>query len=310
MVSIKGGILEVLSLTFQARTTEVENLKQEDTYCEAPGNKATIVTAEAFQLSSVGGGVFGLPAVILFGAKVKALIESELGMNSSQAAQFAERAMELFSNKRLAALPEIAQKLEISGIGVRWNSVLHRDRSKLLAAWIAPFVSGNVLDMLCGDGSVGNQLAVIGNSVTLTERQESYDFEHGRHELPFLSFDFLTQSSLPTYDTVLLSTVLHHEVDPETLLSLAVRCARRRIIIVENCLENAYPSDFQLLMDVFFNHCLNQTALHSPGQHRDVEEWSSLASMYGNVYAIDRREDIPGIPLSHHLIVVDLENAS
>lgn len=301
--------MEALSPTnFQPTETEVKESQTEEPNCKTSSHKTERATVESGRLFYSDERLFNSLVVSQFGARVFALIQSDLGMTSSQAEQFVVKAMGAFLQKRFAALVEIARELEINGIGDKWNAVLFRERSECIASWIAPFVFGNMLDMLCGDGSVGSQLALIGKHVTLTEREESYNFDHSKHELPFLTVDTLTKSStLPCFETVLLSTVLHHESNPELLLSLAAKIARRRIIIVENCLENSNPTDFQLVMDIFFNHCLNQTSLYSPGHHRSAEDWVSLVSLYGNVCSIDRRENIPGIPLSHHLIVIDVE---
>lgn len=225
----------------------------------------------------------------------------DLGMTRAAAASFSEEAHELLSRhgdfSRLSAL------LESSGIRDRWNKACARRRANELAAWIAPHVRGQILDLLCGDGRVGENLAERGCHVLLVERPDVYDVDHSVHSAPFQLFD--EGKPLPAVDTVLLSTVLHHEPDADRLLQLAARSARRRLILVENCLDSEHPAEFQEFMDLFFNHCLNHTALDSPMNHRTAEQWVQACAFYGVPVAVERKERLPGIPLSHHLIVIE-----
>jgi hypothetical protein len=59
-------------------------------------------------------------------------------------------------------------------------------------------------------------------------------------------------------------------------------------------------------MDLFFNRCLNRTALPAPGQHRSTEEWLAMGRRVGEARALDRSCAVPGIPLAHTLIIVEL----
>jgi hypothetical protein len=185
--------------------------------------------------------------------------------------------------------------------------VLREARSTFLADWIAPHIKGDLLDLLCGEGLVGEHLARHHIDVSLTERSDAYQCCRDEYSTPFYPFEtFVELTPRPQYDTVLLCTVLHHEPDAEMLLELSARLARRRLVIVENCLEYECPADYHLLVDIFFNECLNNIAIDCPATHRKPEEWLSLLSKYGKVQLLERRESAPGIPLSHHLMVVDL----
>lgn len=195
-----------------------------------------------------------------------------------------------------------------------WGDALAIDRAKVLANWIAPHVTGeSVLDLLCGDGAVGNQLGkACSANVHLVERQ----FQRGvmnrdwiRDIEDFETF-ITTHESSVKHDTILLCTVLHHETDPVQLLELAAQRAARRILIVENCIEEVYEADYHLLVDAIFNCSLYRTQLPIPGQHRTAHEWRELCEKHGRVSQIHHTTKVPGIPLGHTLMVVDLEDCS
>ncbi|MEI6430490.1 MAG: hypothetical protein WCO45_19210 [Pseudanabaena sp. ELA607] len=219
--------------------------------------------------------------------------------------QYAEN---LLLTEQADSLPKIAQVLEQQGIRVKWNQVLWFKRSEFLAQWLAPHIVGELLDLLCGHGEVGKSLTKLRINVTLTERDGIYpeDWKLPAN-LPYIPLSALT--TFPPsrqFDTVLLCTVLHHEINSQALLALAERLATKRIIIVENCLEQNFPADYQLLMDILFNNSLNLTNLESPAVHQTVEEWLAATSTFGKVIHLERRASVPGVPLSHHLIVIEV----
>ncbi|HKP05008.1 MAG TPA: hypothetical protein VJU77_16775 [Chthoniobacterales bacterium] len=244
---------------------------------------------------------FPISALKRFGEHLVEIAHRDLGMTRDTAASFSQDAHQLLSRDgdftRLSAL------LASSGIRDRWNKACAKYRATELAKWIAPHVRGRLMDLLSGDGRIGENLASNGADVLLVERPDVYDVDHSSHSAPFRLFD--EDKPLPMVDTVLLSTVLHHEPDADGLLQLAAKSARRRLILVENCLESEHPSEFQEFMDLFFNHCLNHTGLDSPMNHRTEEQWIQTCAFYGVPVAVDRKERLPGIPLSHHLIVIE-----
>jgi hypothetical protein len=225
----------------------------------------------------------------------------ELGMIRSDSENFANEAHDMLSQDR--DFSRLSSFLESTGIRQRWNEACAKYRATELAKWITPHIRGRLMDLLSGDGRIGENLASNGADVLLVERPDVYDVDHGSHSTPFQLLD--ESKTLPVVDTVLLSTVLHHELDADGLLQLASKSARRRLILVENCLESEHPSEFQEFMDLFFNHCLNHTALDSPMNHRTAEQWVEACAFYGIPVAVDRKERLPGIPLSHHLIVIE-----
>jgi 2-polyprenyl-3-methyl-5-hydroxy-6-metoxy-1,4-benzoquinol methylase len=144
--------------------------------------------------------------------------------------------------------------LDQSKIRQEWNQVLSENRSQMLANWLRPHITGNVLDVLCGDGMVGNQLAKLGFNVTLSERYFDYDFDRRTHHLSFFPYEELGEiKEVITFDTVLISAMLHHEVDNVDIIELVKAFKSKRIIIIENPLEKQFNHHFHILWDLFFN---------------------------------------------------------
>lgn len=250
---------------------------------------------------------FATSAIERFCTKVSTLLQQDLNKNISFATTFSQYAKQVLLKEKALALLEIASALETSGVREQWNAVLRATRSEVIAEWVAPYFVGSLLDLLCGEGRVGKCIAESGIDVTLAEREGAYSHVKQQRQLPYFPLNKLVKT-LPTlkFDCVLLCTVLHHEFDPEAMLSLGVQFARKRLILIENCLEPENPNDYQILVDIFFNHCLNQTTLDSPASHKSLHDWVECAARYGDIIKTDRKETIPGIPLSHNLIVVDL----
>lgn len=226
-----------------------------------------------------------------FRERVGNLLREDLEIAEAIADAFTRRAIRSFVERGDADLAAVAADLHRTGIGARWNAELGAARSAVLARWIAPHIEGSVLDLLCGTGGIGDALRARGVAVTLSERQAGHVADHMQHRSPFCPMEQLErQHSGPRYGTVLLCTVLHHEEDAEGLLALGARLARRRLIVVENCMESQYPAEYQLLMDVFFNRCLNPNALPSPGHHRSAADWARAASAFGDLLLVARKQ--------------------
>ncbi len=236
------------------------------------------------------------------------VLSRDLGIDDRESMELATEFSRLLREGREDAMPAIARRLRESGIGSRWNQVLSQERPAALTSWLLPHCKGTVLDLLCGDGRVGEYLSMRGVQVTLAERLDSYSLDR-KHAIPFIDFDGLesAENFLPAFSTVLLCTVLHHEVAPEGLLRLASTLCLTRLIIVENCLDRYCPVDCQLLMDLFFSRCLNSFSLPSEGNHATFSHWFSRLLPYGSMRLHEKRRSLPGIPLTHDLIVIDIE---
>ena len=229
-----------------------------------------------------------------------------LGIDVNLAAAMALGATQLLAARGLAAASDLHQKLEAQGVRRGWNAALGDARAAFLAAAVAPHVVGSVVDVLCGDGEMARRLAAVrGRPVAVTERHADYPGLRRAHP-EIRNFCGRRGPGSARFDTALLVTVLHHEDDPEALLAHAVKLARRRVIVVENCIETRYPADFQQLMDVFFNQILNTTCLRSPGRHRRASHWCQLLRRYGAVAPPLALGHAPGVPLGHTLMVVEV----
>ena len=234
------------------------------------------------------------------------VLTCDLQLGSPDSSRLAAEFFQVLRDYREDALPFISRRLRETGIRARWNQILSRERPAVLTSWLLPHCKGPVLDLLCGDGRVGECLTTNGSQVTLAERSDSYSLVRN-HDIPFIDFDTLTATDGLSFSTVLLCTVLHHEIVPEDLLRFASRLCLTRLIVVENCIDNRFRANHQLLFDIFFSRCLNSFALPTAGNHCTFSHWLSLLSRYGRLRIHERRESLPGIPLPHDLIVIDLE---
>lgn len=238
-----------------------------------------------------------------------ALCES-LGFTAAESSNLAGDLLDFLNPSSPEMLDKVGEFFAISGIQTQWRSALMKARADWLAGWIAPEIRGTtVLDLLCGDGAVGVQVSKAAQtSIHLVERQS----QRGTVTRPWLNnieefSRFAIAKTRARFDTVLLCTVLHHEQDAERTLELAARSASERVVIVENCLEERYCADYHLLIDMLFNCSLYRTQLASPGEHRTSAEWCNLCSNFGTPRIVDRSIEVPGIPLAHTLIVVDMK---
>lgn len=107
-------------------------------------------------------------------------------------------------------------------------------RVRVLAKAIAPLVppGSRVLDIGCGDGTLGALVAQQCENVTL----EGYDIATRRQTvIPVHEFDGRRiPAEASSADIVLFVDVLHHTTDPMILLREAARVARRAIIIKDH----------------------------------------------------------------------------
>jgi hypothetical protein len=257
---------------------------------------------------AVGDGVspepFSRRSIQLFQRSLARVLMADLGCGAVFAEQFSREAGRDLDAHQEGAFPGLSERLVASGLREAWNRVLSEKRSAALGRWVAGHVEGTVLDLLCGDGRVGEWLSQQGMPVVLCEREAAYEVDREVHQAPFLPFEKLDAQFRA--DTVLVSTVLHHEPEPEPLMRLAAALGRARLVIVENGLEDQAPDDFQLLMDFFFNRCLNQFDVPAVARHCTPASWQASASRFGRPLLYQRREHLPGIPLPHHLFVIDL----
>jgi hypothetical protein len=195
-----------------------------------------------------------------------------------------------------------------SGVRAEWNRVFAEERSEFVGAWLAPYATGAVLDVLGGDFTVLRALLRHkrdGGAVTGCERATAYDNDWS--QLPFPVYDVPADLRLPAgeYDSVLICTVLHHEPDVRSLLDAVARTGARRWVVVENCLDADNDEDFHLYVDQFFNRCLNTFDVPCVTQHRTAAQWCELLAEYGTVTVEEHRRGVPGMPFPYTLFLVE-----
>lgn len=236
---------------------------------------------------------------------------SSLGVEPPRAHAIATEFTDLLDAPEDRMLEEIGRLLANEGLMGPWGHALATARAEHLARWISPHLLGQrVIDVLCGDGAVGTRVAALsGANVHLIERSNQRGVVNRLWFPRIEDFDTFAARAEPRMcDTAILSTVLHHESDPQRTLALAAHCANRRMVVVENCIESQYGKDYQLLVDAMFNRSLYRTRLPWPGEHRTAEAWIAMCTQHGRAYIVDRCATVPGIPLAHTMIVVDLES--
>jgi hypothetical protein len=169
---------------------------------------------------------------------------------------------------------------------------------------ISSFVYGRVADVLSGDGTLTRAISLVVEDLVAYERKGAYPdlpvyptkpFEHFREVLP------------GSYDCLLVSTVLHHEVELEELLASMMRVHARRWVAVENCISKSASVEFHEALDLFFNCILNQFDVDCPVNHRDAEGWLELLGKYGSARLVAQLDDVPGIPFPYEIFVVDMD---
>ena len=190
-----------------------------------------------------------------------------------------------------------------SSVRAQWNAILRRERAAALAERIRPLVSGVLVDVLSGDGSVCRALSDLGvGPLSATERIGDYPESVLPGHVSFRPFDDNLDLAEFGASTALVSTVLHHERDPRRLLDALTSIPRW--IVVENCVTPRFSREFHRWTDVFFNACLNEFGVGCVEQHRTLDEWTQLLASYGTVSIIDEAFTVPGIPFPYSLLVV------
>lgn len=204
-----------------------------------------------------------------------------------------------------ASVRVASEMLSRSGVRDKWNDVLRHDRAAALAAKIAPFATGPVLDVLSGDGSVCRALAELGvTGLAATERIGGYAESVLPPSVPFVPFSDDLDLGQFHARTAVISAVLHHEADPVRLLDSVARANIPRWVVIENCVTAECSRDFHQFADMFFNNCLNDFDVHCGDEHRALDEWTDLLSRYGNVEIVEDFFSAPGIPFPYSLLVV------
>jgi len=197
--------------------------------------------------------------------------------------------------------------LRTSGIRQRWNDVFAVSRAEMLAHWLEPWVThaGRVLDLLAGDCLLTGRLAdTAGIRIAAVERLDHYPLITRHSAVELIPYERLEANpGAVGADTVLLAAVLHHENRPTSLRDVALRTGAHRFIVVENCLDSDNDPDFHLLMDLFYNRCLNDFGSACTREHRTPDGWRQLLVSFGTLLHFDELPTVPGLPFPYQLMV-------
>ena len=146
-------------------------------------------------------------------------------------------------------MPASPQPWPLSWIARSHRLFVFRRRTRVLADALAPLLpqQGRVLDIGCGDGTIG---------ALLTERRPGLTFEGIEYaprpacRIPCRAFD---GEHLPypngAFDACLFVDVLHHTQDVTALLREAARVARSAVVLKDHLSENSLDHTVLRLMD-------------------------------------------------------------
>jgi SAM-dependent methyltransferase len=201
----------------------------------------------------------------------------------------------------MAAAPQPSQppSWPISWIGRLHRAFVFGRRARVLsetlAGWIAP--SASVLDIGCGDGTIGNLIAKLRPDVCV--KGVEYLLRPGC-KIECHSFD---GSTLPfadaSFDVCLFVDVLHHTQNPSVLLGEAARVSRAWVLLKDHLDENFIDDVTLRLMDWVGNRP-HGVALSYNYQSR--KQWEEHFSRHG--LAITQwTMDVPIYPLPFSLVV-------
>jgi SAM-dependent methyltransferase len=192
-------------------------------------------------------------------------------------------------------------------------------RAEHVASQIAPYVTGrSLLDVGCGDGMVSWNLRDRFSKFLLLDVINYLD---ARAALPFV--EYREGSPLPVeeqYDSVIVTNVLHHAMDPLYLLDQCWQHTAKRLVIIEsvygdpNHNEPKLPFTLeprsQFLYTSFFDWFYNR-ALHSdvpvPFNFAPPARWEYEFEQRGMklFYKQDLGIDVDIVPIHHYLYVLE-----
>lgn len=241
----------------------------------------------------------------------EAVVNDVIAMAGESTATYEEQAHQLLATKGVTE-ESISDKL--SG------------RASLIYDQIKEYVlNGNVLDLGCGDGKVGEKLAEAGLEVALADV-----YQHQHIPQTGLPFKQCTQGkNIPyepgQFDNVLLLTVMHHSDDPLKTLQEAARLTKKggRLIVIESVygIKDASPFgnlsfEQQRQANIFFDHFYNRVIHYSSDPAKKVnvpynfntpEGWKNIFEQHGLTQVAVKQLGIdqPLVPEYHTLHVLE-----
>jgi SAM-dependent methyltransferase len=160
------------------------------------------------------------------------------------------------------------------GVVGRFLQGLLRRYAESEAEAISPcLVHGRLLDLGAGEAYVAaalrRQTGIWACAVDIGYYQ--------RTTVPYLIYD---GSRLPfaddTFDTTLISLVLHHCAAPEGVLDEALRVTRSRLIVLESVYRNRWERGCLDRLDRWLNRYRHGGAMHVPLAFKKAEEWQQV----------------------------------
>ncbi len=219
------------------------------------------------------------------------------------------------------ALDRRLQKLLVGKLDENKTRHLLDLRAHHVAKQIRPFLIGeSLLDVGTGDGMVAWNVRSHFPRHFLVDVVNYLD---SRVQLPFERYE--EGAPIPcddsSFDTTILTNVLHHSLDPMRLLRESVRVTRRRLIIIESVYADAdrqgekdipfcLPPGQQFIYTSFFDWFYNRV-LHSdvpaPFNFLPPQRWDRLFREFElNVeHRQDLGIDVEIVPIHHFLYVLD-----
>jgi SAM-dependent methyltransferase len=155
------------------------------------------------------------------------------------------------------------------------NFVFNRRRDRLVAALDAMLPAEcSVLDIGCGNGEVGAQIA--------TKQREVYGVETLRRDSCAIPSRVYDGSTLPfadrAFDWAVIVDVLHHVADPDRVIGEARRVTRRGVIVKDHYAETAFQRLRLAAMDWVGNR---QFGVGRDGHYLSRSEWERLWARQG-----------------------------
>lgn len=207
------------------------------------------------------------------------------------------------------------------------------NRAKTVFRQIRKYIKGDVVDIGCGDGRIGELIPKkLGYSVKLCDV-----YKHSHISETELVFKSIKSGKIPfkeKFDTTLLLTVLHHSNNPTDTLKEAIRVTKKggRILIIESVFgvdgkelsqnKKSHAKQFfgisyekQRLVNIFFDHFYNRCIHYNKDSKKKVnvpfnfktpEQWKKFFEQYGLVHEniIHLGIDQPAVPEYHTLHVL------
>jgi len=167
--------------------------------------------------------------------------------------------------------------------------------AEVLAAWIPQRAS--VLDIGCGDGTIGSLIATLRPDVSIQGVEymlrpeckiECHPFDGSRLPFPDNSFD-----------VCLFVDVLHHTQDPAALLREAARVARSFVLLKDHVDEGAFDNPILRFMDWVGNRPHGVVLTYNYQSRKQWSEHFSVCGLREERWTID----LPLYPWPFSLIV-------